>query len=231
MNCLIIDDHNIARKTMVQLASQIKDLQVAGECESAVEAFHKLKEEQVDLLLLDIEMPGMSGIELVKSLGNKRPVIIFTTAKADYAVEAFELNVADYIVKPVTPARLIQAVERAREMIESTKQELSFEKDEFLFIRDSSVVRRLKIDDLLFVEAMGDYVKLHTVQKYYAVHSTLKATEQRLPADKFLRVHRSFLVAINKIDTIQDGMLMIGGMPVPVADAYRSALNKRMNIL
>lgn len=231
MRCLIVDDNKIARTTMKQLASQVKDLAVAGDFASAIEAYNYLQEETVDLLLLDIEMPGMTGLELTKNLGNKKPIIIFTTSKKDYAVEAFELNVADYIVKPVTPARFIQAIDRAREIIESNKEEIDISDDEFIFIRDSNIVRRLKVDDILFAEAMGDYVKLHTTQKFYAVHTTLKAVEERLPASKFARVHRSYLAAIQKIDTIQDGALIIQGKAVPVADAYRASLNKRMNIL
>ena len=231
MNCLIIDDNKIARTTLKQLASQVKDISIVGECAGAMEAYNLMQEQPVDLLLLDIEMPGMSGIELTKNLGSKRPVIIFTTSKIEYAAEAFELNVADYIVKPVTPARFIQAVDKARELIESKRTEIKNDTDEVIFIRDSNIVRRLKIDDILFAEAMGDYVKLHTPQKFYAIHSTLKAVEDRLPVSKFVRVHRSYIAAISKIDTIQDGALIINGKPVPVADAYRSSLNKRMNIL
>lgn len=231
MNCLIVDDNKIARTTMKQLASQVKDISLVGECTNALEAYNLMQEEPVDLLLLDIEMPGMTGIELTRSLGGKRPVIIFTTAKKEYAVEAFELNVADYIVKPVTVARFMQAMDKARELIESNKVEVRTEADEFVFIRDSNIVRRLKIDEILFAEAMGDYVKLYTTQKFYAIHTTLKAVEERLPAAKFIRTHRSYIVAISKIDTIQDGALVINGKTVPVADAYRAALNKRMNIL
>ena len=185
----------------------------------------------MDLLLLDIEMPGMSGLQLVQQLGQLRPVIIFTTSKKEYASEAFDLNVADYIVKPVTPARFIQATAKAREIIESKQEEVNWTEEEFIFIRDSTIVRRLKVDDILFAEAMGDYVKLYTPQKFYAIHTTLKAVEERLPASRFQRVHRSFLVAISKIDTIQDGVLIVSDKPVPVADAYRKALNSRMNIL
>jgi DNA-binding LytR/AlgR family response regulator len=139
--------------------------------------------------------------------------------------------VADYIVKPVTPARFLQAMTKAREIIDSGKEQVDWGEDEFVFIRDSTIIRRLKVEDILFAEAMGDYVKLHTSQKFYAIHTTLKAVEERLPASRFLRVHRSYLVAISKIDTIQDGVLIIGEKPVPVADAYRKALNSRMNIL
>ena len=216
---------------MKQLASLVKDIVLAGECANAMDAYNLLQEEPVDLILLDIEMPGMTGLELTKNLGNKRPVIIFTTSKKEYAAEAFELNVADYIVKPVTPARFIQAVDKARDILNSNKEEVKFNDEEFVFIRDSNIVRRLKLDDILFAEAMGDYVKLHTPQKFFAIHTTLKAVEEKLPASRFFRVHRSYIVAVNKIDTIQDGALIINSKSLPVADAYRAALNKRMDIL
>ena len=231
MNTIIVDDNKIARTTMKQLVSQVKDMLLVGECANAMDAYNLLQEQPVDIILLDIEMPGMTGLELTKNLGNKKPIIIFTTSKKEYAAEAFELNVADYIVKPVTPARFIQAIDKAREILQSNTEEVKMDDDEFIFIRDSNIVRRLKLDDILFAEAMGDYVKLLTSQKFFAIHTTLKAVEERLPANKFIRVHRSYIVAITKIDTIQDGALVINGKPVPVADAYRAALNKRMNIL
>lgn len=231
MNCLIIDDNKIARTTLKQLASQVKNLEVTGECATAMEAYNILQQEPVDLLLLDIEMPGMTGLELTRNLGNKKPLIIFTTSKKEYAAEAFELNVVDYIVKPVTPARFIQAIDKAREILDSRQQDMKVEEEAVIFIRDSNIVKRLSIDDILFAEAMGDYVKLHTTQKFYAIHNTLKAVEERLPVSKFQRVHRSYIVAIRKIDTLQDGALVLGNKIVPVADAYRAALNKRMNIL
>ena len=231
MNALIVDDNKIARTTMRQLASQVKDIVLAGECGDAMDAYNLLHEQPVDLVFLDIEMPGMTGLELIKNLGNKKPLIIFTTSKKEYAAEAFELNVVDYIVKPVTPSRFIQAVDKAREILQSNKEEFNLNEEEFIFIRDSNVIRRLKLDDILYGEAMGDYVKLYTPQKFYAIHTTLKAAEERLPASRFLRVHRSYIVSLTKIDTIQDGALIVNGKPIPVADAYRAALNKRMNIL
>lgn len=231
MNCIIVDDNKIARATLQQLASQINDLTVAGECASAMDAYNLLLENSVDLILLDIEMPGMSGLELTRNLANNRPLIIFTTSKKDYAAEAFDLNVADFIVKPVTPARFLQAIEKAREILSSRREEISFKEDEFIFIRDSNVVKRLKLDDILYAEAMGDYVKLHTQQRFFAVHTTLKSVEDRLPATRFFRVHRSYVVAVDKIDTLQNGVLVVNGKTIPVADAYRGTLNKRMNIL
>jgi DNA-binding LytR/AlgR family response regulator len=231
MNCIIVDDNKIARATLQQLSSQINDLAVAGECDNAMDAYNLLQEQPVDLILLDIEMPGMSGLDLTRNLGNSRPLIIFTTSKKDYAAEAFDLNVADFIVKPVTPPRFLQAIEKAREILASRREEVSVREDEFIFIRDSNVVKRLKLDDILYAEAMGDYVKLHTLQRFFAVHSTLKGVEERLPASRFFRVHRSYVVALDKIDTVQNGVLVVNNKTIPVADAYRGALNKRMNIL
>ncbi len=217
--------------TMRQLAAPVHNLTIIGECAGAMEAYNLLQQTNCDILLLDIEMPGMSGIELTRNLGSQKPVIIFTTSKKEYAVEAFELNVADYIVKPVAPARFIQAINKAKEIIESNKEEVRFQQDEFLFIRDSAIIRRLAVNDILFAEAMGDYVKLHTPQKFYAIHTTLKSVEEKLSTEKFARVHRSYIVALGKIDNIKDGAIQIGTHTIPVADAYRGALNRRLNIL
>src|SRR5215218_467997 len=124
MRCLIVDDNKMARMAMKQLVSQVKVLELIAECSDAMEAYNHLSSNDIDLLLLDIEMPGMTGLELTKKLGNKSPLIIFTTAKTDYAVEAFELNVVDYLVKPVSPARFMQAIEKTKEMVDTGKAEV-----------------------------------------------------------------------------------------------------------
>jgi DNA-binding LytR/AlgR family response regulator len=231
MNALIIDDNKIARTTIRQLAGKVAGIHIVGECCDAMEAYDLLNAQPVDLLLLDIEMPGMSGLDLTKNLGNNRPLIIFITSKREYAVDAFDLNVVDYLVKPVTTARFMQAIGKAREIAESIEEDVKLKDEEFIFIRDSNIVRRLRLDHILYAEAMGDYVKLYTPERFYAVHTTLRIVEERLPASGFLRVHRSYIVAVDKIDTIDGGALVVNGKPLPVADAYRAALNKRMNIL
>ncbi len=231
MNALIVDDNKIARATIKQLADRVADITIVGECSTAMDAYNLLQEQPVDLLLLDIEMPGMTGLELTKNLVNKRPVIIFITSKREYAADAFDLNVVDYVIKPVTASRFIQAIDKAREAWGSNKEEVKLNEDEFVFVRDTNIVRRLKLDNILYAEAMGDYVKLYTPEKFFAVHATLKSVEERLPESRFQRVHRSYIVSINKIDTIEGGVLIVCGKPVPVADAYRNALNKRLNII
>lgn len=214
-----------------QLVMQVPSLELIAECNDAREALDSLDSKQVDLLLLDIEMPDMNGLDLIRKLGNQRPLIIFTTAKKDYAVEAFELSVVDYLVKPITLPRLKQAVERAGEVLESNKEEVKVEEQGFVFVKDNGILKRISIDDILFLEAMGDYVKVHTSQKFHVVHATLKSIEEKLPASKFLRVHRSYIVAINKIDYIQEGTISIGKTTIPVADTHKSNLNKRLNLL
>jgi DNA-binding LytR/AlgR family response regulator len=231
MKCLIVDDNKMARMAMKQLVGQVKDLDLVQECEDAMEAYNLINGQQIDLIFLDIEMPGMTGLELTKNLGSKSPLIVFTTAKKDYAVEAFELNVVDYLVKPVTPSRFLQAVERANEAIASDKEEVKVEEQEFVFVKDNGILKRINVDDILYLEAMGDYVKVHTSQKFHVLHATLKSIEEKLPATKFIRVHRSYIVSLSKIDFIQEGVISIGKATVPVADTYRTTLNKRLNLL
>ena len=231
MKCLIVDDNTMARMALKQLVSQLPELELVKESSNASEALNALNTTQIDLLLLDIEMPEMSGLELTRKMGNKRPLIIFTTSKTDYAVEAFELNVVDYLVKPIALPRFRQAVEKASEALDSNKEEVKVEEQGFVFVKDNGVLKRISIDDILFLEAMGDYVKVHTAQKFHVVHATLKSIEEKLPLSKFIRVHRSYIVAINKIDYIQEGTISIGKSSIPVADTHKSNLSKRLNLL
>ncbi|KFF00596.1 transcriptional regulator [Chryseobacterium formosense] len=230
MKALIVDDNDIARTTLAHLAKQVPNLTIVNEYSNAIEAYNHLQNNQVDLIFLDIEMPEMTGIELTKNLSGKDIIIIFTSSNKDYALEAFELNIADYILKPVMPARFLQAVSKAQSILESRKEEVEVTKDEFLFVRDSNITRRLKLDDIFYAEAMGDYVKFYTREKMFAIHGKMKTAEERLPKDHFIRVHRSYIVSVGKIDTLQDGGIMINGKFIPVADAYRKALNTRMNV-
>lgn len=230
MKALIVDDNDIARTTLAHLAKQVPDLSIVSEFSNAIEAYHYLKSNSVDLIFLDIEMPEMTGIELTKTLSGKETIIIFTTSKKEYALEAFELNIADYLLKPIMPVRFLQAVSKAQTILESRKENVEITRDEFLFVRDSNITRRLKLDDIFYAEAMGDYVKFYTKEKMFAIHGKMKTAEERLPKDHFIRVHRSYIVSVGKIDTLQDGGIMINGKFIPVADAYRKALNTRMNV-
>jgi len=230
MTSLIIDDNPIARSTLSHLASQVVGLKVIHEYCNAMDAYNHLQTEAIDLLFLDIEMPEMTGIELMRNLADKNTVIIFTTSKTEYAIDAFELNVADYLVKPIVPVKFVQAVKKAQEMISAKKEKVQLKDDNFIFVRDSAIIRKLNLDDILYAEAMGDYIKFNTANKEYAIHSTMKAAEEKLPSSRFARIHRSYIIAIDKIDTLQEGGLVINGKFLPVADAYRKQLNSRLNL-
>ena len=231
MNCIIVDDNLMARLAMRKLIEQVKEISLIAECENAMAAYNIVNQKPVDALFLDIEMPGMTGIELTKNLKDKSLFIIFTTAKTDYAVDAFELNVIDYLVKPIEPARFLKAVDRLKEAMESNKEQIQVKDREFLFIKDSGILKKVSADEIQYFEAMGDYVKIFTPQKFHIVHSTLKSIEEKLPPLKFMRIHRSYIVALNKIDFIEEGVININGAAIPVADAYKSALNNRLNLL
>ncbi|MNW86519.1 Transcriptional regulatory protein YehT [compost metagenome] len=231
MNCLIVDDHEIARRTVSHLLQIEQSLKLIAVCENATEAYRNLAIHKIDLLLLDIEMPGISGIELVKGLGETRPLIIFISAKKDYAAAAFDLNVVDFITKPVTPDRFLMAINKAKEIYNVSNLLLDNRQDDFVFIRDAGLIRRLNLDEINYLEAKGDYVKIYQNEKTYAVRSSLKSIEEKLPGKTFIRVHRSFIVNIGRIDTMEGNTLVMHKNFVPIADAYKTILNNRMQIL
>ncbi|CAN5875090.1 LytTR family DNA-binding domain-containing protein [soil metagenome] len=228
--CLVVDDNKVASLLLVQLLAQIPGLVVAGTCESATEAAVFLSRIKIDLLFLDIEMPGMNGIELLRSLPDK-PLTILTSANKGYALEAFELNVVDYVVKPVMLPRLMTAVSRAIELIQQEGVVLNNVEQDYIFIKDGKTIRKILFDDIFFIEAKGDYVKIHFADKYYVIHATLKVLEEKLSLKKFLRVHRSYIVAIDKIDYIEDNVLFLNSVPVPLSEFYKSRVLNQLNFL
>jgi len=232
MNCIIVDDNKLARLAIRQLVSEVDFLHLKAECDSPLEAFNYLKKEPVDLIFLDVEMPGMTGIELIKNL-EKRPIIILITSKKDYAVEAFELNVADYIIKPVTMSRFLVAVSRAKKLFESTEEQVEIDpnKNDYIFVRSNSVLSKILINDIIYIQAMGDYVNIFTTNKRYTIHITLKAIAEKLPPGKFYRMHRSYLVALDHIDGMEEGTAYVGKHPLPVGEQFKKQLLQRLHVI
>jgi two-component system, LytTR family, response regulator len=232
MNCIVVDDNKLSLTAISQLVEQVDFLELKKECEDPVDAFNYIKTEQVDLVFLDIEMPGMSGIELIKNL-EKKPIIIFVTAKPEYAIEAFELNVADYLVKPVTLSRFMVAASRAKDMFESINQkiELSEKNKDYIFVRSNSVLTKIKLKDIIYVQALGDYVNIFTPEKRHTVHITLRGMEEKLGKEKFYRLHRSYLVSLDHVDNIEDGTVYIGQHPLPIGEQFKKVLLKKLNLI
>lgn len=232
MNCIVVDDNNLACETLKHFISQVDFLILKKECLSSVEAFNYIQNESVDLIFLDVEMPGMSGIELIKNL-EKRPIIILITAKKDYAVEAFELSVADYIVKPVTLPRFMAAVSKAKELFESNDQkiEINGKQKDYIFVRANSVLTKIRIKDIIYIQALGDYVNIYTRDHRYTVHITLRGMEEKLPRDKFYRLHRSYLVALDQVDQVEESTAYIEKHPLPIGEQFKKNLLKKLNLI
>lgn len=230
--CLIVDDNKVAVLTLRQLLNKTGKLSIVGECSDAVEAKNLIETKAIDILFLDIEMPGMSGMELLRLLPKeKRPLTILTTAKQGYALEAFELNVVDYLVKPIGLSRLIVSIERCLELLVSKGIEISSQSSHSsIFVKDQKAFRKIVVDEILWVEAKGDYVKIISEHKTIVVHSSLKTIEDILPDDVFLRIHRGYIVNINKIDYIEDRVAYIHGQPKPISDGNKDALLKKLNL-
>jgi two-component system LytT family response regulator len=231
MNCLVVDDEVIFRELIKDMISLYPTLNLIGECEDAVSAYHEITSQQIDLLFLDIKLPRMSGLELAKILEGKQTLIIMVTSEPDHALEAYNLNIIDYIVKPITLSRFSQAIEKAKTLFEANHSAKPIANGEFIFIRDSYTIRKIKLDEILYLEAKSNYVSIYVSNQVYSIHSSISTIAQKLPNNIFVRVHRSFLININKVDTIEGKSLIINKAIIPVSDAYRGDLNKRIQIL
>jgi DNA-binding LytR/AlgR family response regulator len=228
---MVVDDNTLARKALTVLIEQVDFLTLKTECESAVEAYNFLEKEPVDLVFLDVEMPEMTGIELLKNL-KVRPIVILVTSKKEYAVDAFELNVADYIIKPITMSRFMTAVSKARELFEKRHEKVETNGDkDFIFVRSKNTLAKIKLEDIEYVQALGDYVKIYTSGQRNTVHCTLRSMEEKLSPDKFYRLHRSYLVGLNHIDKIEENTAYVGKQPIPIGEQYKKELLRKLNLI
>lgn len=226
LTCLIIDDNPMARLALKSLIEDLDYLQLKGECTNGKETLNFLHKEPIDLLFLDIEMPDMSGLEILSSLSVK-PMAILITSKPEHAIEAFDLDVVDYIMKPVRLPRLIKAVERAvhRKHTDSNAQ------NDYFFIKSEHELIRIDGDKIKYIEAMGDYIRIISDEKPQTVHKTMKAVMAHLPAEKFIRIHRSYIVALNKVESFSDNMVVIQDKVLPVSEGYKASLLEKLNLL
>jgi len=230
ITCLIVDDNDLSRLTLHKLALQTGYLQVTGECKDAMEAHRNITANPPDLVLLDIEMPGMTGIELLKILP-KKTLVILTTSQKEYAAEAFELNVVDYLIKPVNLSRLLQALEKVQEILLRNNTEVKKAGGDTLFIKDNNLLKKIRLEDILWIEAMGDYIKIRTQTQWHIVHTSLKAVEEKINSGRLMRIHRSYIISLDKIDTIEEGVVNIMNTPIPVAERYRPKLIQKIKLL
>ncbi|MCG2612018.1 LytTR family DNA-binding domain-containing protein [Flavobacterium sp. SM15] len=225
INCIVVDDSSIQRLTITKLVNDNPNLELVGEFSNAVEAKNCITNKNVDLVFLDIEMPVINGFDLLDGLKVK-PQVIFITSKAEYAVKAFDYAATDYLHKPITRERFNQAVKKAMSMISLSKENGGEEESPHIFIKSNLKKLKIYISRIKWIEAYGDYVKVITEEDNHLVLSTMKSFENELPKEKFIRVHKSFIVNIDKIEKFNSKFAEIGPNKIPLSRNKKEDLVK-----
>jgi DNA-binding LytR/AlgR family response regulator len=231
---MIVDDEPLSRDVLRKYIGQVPDLDLVAECADGLEATHRLREQQCDLLFLDIQMPGLTGLSLARSL-KRPPLIIFTTAYPRFAVEGFELDALDYLVKPYSFERFLKAAERALERLKENREDGNRENsnredgNRKIVVKSDKKLYAIDPREILYVEGQGDYIRLHLEKMRLMVHDTLKNFAASLPPPLFLRVHKSYLVNTERIRYMEGNRLRIGESDIPVSPAFREELMKRLS--
>ncbi len=228
INCIIVDDEPQARKMMEAFVSQLSGWKIVKVCSNAIEAFEALQSNKIDVIFLDIKMPILTGIDFLKSLKNP-PLVIFTTAYNKYAMDGYELNVVDYLLKPISMHRLLQAAEKVTERL-ATRTEIDTQKPldvTYIFVKHENKLVKINFDDILYIEGMQNFVRIHTAAKAYLVTNTMKGIEELLP-HTFMRVHKSFIVGINAVTSVFGNTIEVGATQIPIGSNYKDEFMGRI---
>ncbi len=227
IRCLIIDDEPLAQRVIEKYAENIPFLEIVEKCSNAVEAIEVLHNREVDLLFLDINMPRLSGMDFLKTLKNP-PLVIITTAYAEYAIQGYELDVADYLMKPFAFDRFYKAIQKVEELIKGRElphfepREAGRQEESFIFVKSSKKTYKVNLDEILYIEALGDYVKIYTTDKMIISYQSLKNIETLLPASSFPRIHKSFIIALSRIDLIEGNHVKIKDRQIPIGTNFKN---------
>ena len=233
IRCLVVDDEELARTLLENYIARVPGLEPIAFCANPLEAMNILRKETVDLLFLDIQMPELTGIEFLRTLQQK-PVVVFTTAYADYALEGYSLDVTDYLLKPFSFERFLQAVNKAGAALQAKtaapapQSGSQLPEKDYLLIKADHKVHRIKYGDIIYIQSMREYVAFHTDNGRILSLNSLKQLEEELPPERFIRVHKSYMVAIGRINTMEGNLLHVGKEKIPVGANYRDALVKRV---
>lgn len=233
INSIAVDDEPLALNLIEDFTKKIPFLNHVKSCKNAFEAIEIIQKEKIDLIFLDINMPDISGVELLKSIDYK-PLVIFTTAYSEYAVQGFELSAVDYLIKPFLFERFFKAVNKVYELYNlkknkgvSVSESNSFVED-YIFVKADYSSVKICLKDILYVEGLKDYVKIYLKEKKVLTLITMKKIEDKLPTSKFVRVHRSFIVALDKIESIQRNRIIINNIWIPIGNSYKTEFYKRI---
>jgi len=223
ISCLIVDDESIAREVIATHLTKIKNINIIASCNNAIEAFNIISNHTVDLVFLDINMPEISGISFAKSI-NRDIKIIFTTAYREYAVEGFELQAVDYLLKPISFERLLKAVNTYFEVYNNVTDTIPspMESHNFMFVRSDRRMLKIAFNEIIYIESYSDYIKIQLDNKTKVVtRETISAIEAKLPKRKFIRIHRSYIIAVNYIESFTNEQIVIFGKSLPISRSYK----------
>lgn len=225
--CLIVEDEPLARNLLTEYVKKVSFLNLVKACSNPMEALDVLRTNTIDILFLDIQMPEITGITLLKIL-QKKPMVILTTAYSEYALESYELDVVDYLLKPITFDRFLKAVDKAAQRITTpattiTEKSAGESAPDFVFVKDGTKLVKINFDDILYVEGLKDYVTIHTRTQKVVTLQRLKSLEQQLPPERFIRIHHSFIIALKAIEVVHKGEVQIGNAMIPISDSYKKA--------
>jgi DNA-binding LytR/AlgR family response regulator len=234
MKCLIVDDEPLARQLLASYIERVEGLTLVKSCANAVEAFTVIQQRPVDLIFLDIQMPQVTGIDLLKSLKD-RPRVILTTAYREYAFEAYDLDVVDYMLKPILFERFLRGISKIYQLRQPMEMEepepsllQSFD-DAYIYLREDREMMKVYLKDILYIESLRDYVKVKTVDKQIVTYQKISYLEQKLPENKFIRVHRSFIVAFDKVISFNMNSVKVGNIEIPMGRNYKNQALKVLN--
>jgi two-component system, LytTR family, response regulator len=230
-NCVIVEDEPLARNLLTEYVRKVPSLHLIEACSSPVAALETLRKNAVDVLFLDVQMPELTGISLLKVL-QKRPLVILTTAYSEYSLEGYELDVADYLLKPITFERFLRAIDKITQRLEGGKPQVVVERistptdQPFVFVKDGTKLVKVVFDDILYMEGLKDYVTIHMKHQKIVSLQRLKTLEEQLPAEKFIRIHNSYIVALNAIDVIHKNHVQIRGAEIPIGETYKKTFRE-----
>ena len=232
INCIIVDDEPIAREILENHLKKIENIQVVDSCKNAIEAFNVLNNHDVDLIFLDINMPEITGLSFANSI-NKKIKIIFTTAYRDYAVDGFNLKAVDYLLKPISFERLFQSIHKFKNeslsFREDIPRDIQYDNTDFFFVRSDRKMIKINFSELDYIESLADYVKIHSNGKVIITRETISSIEAKLPKKDFLRVHRSYIVSINKIKSFTNEFIEIQHKAIPISRSYKNDVKHRLD--
>jgi DNA-binding LytR/AlgR family response regulator len=234
MKCLIVDDEPLARELLESHLAKVEGLQLVKSCENAIDAFTILQKHQVDLIFLDIQMPQVTGIDLLRSLKN-RPRVIITTAYREHAFDAYDLDVVDYLLKPILFERFLRSISKiyqlkgSAEIIDKISPPTNSFDEAYIYLKEDREMIKVYLKDILYIESLRDYVKVKTAVKQIVTYQKISYLEQKLPEGKFVRIHRSFIIPLDKVLSFTASTVKIGTVDIPIGRNYKNEALKALN--